>query len=61
MKATKSGMAAYTTQELIDHVKSTDAKYKKAPAFIKRTSFARWASNSAAIAAEIQTRMLTNI
>ena len=61
MKATKSGMATYTTQELIDYVKTTDAKYKKAPSFIKRTSFTRWASNSAAITAEIQARMLTNI
>ena len=56
MKATRTNMASYSTQELIDYVKRTDKKFKAAPAFIKRTSYARWNSNSAAICAEIQKR-----
>jgi hypothetical protein len=56
MKATATGMANYSTQELIDHVERTDKKVKAAPAFIRRTSFSGWKSNSAAICAEIQKR-----
>jgi|TARA_R110000744_G_scaffold14767_1_gene41853 hypothetical protein len=60
MKATVTGMAGYSTQELIDYVESTDKKVKTAPAFIRRTSFSRWNSNSAAICAEIQKRQKEN-
>tara|TARA_R110000803_G_scaffold209539_1_gene279348 strand:- start:46 stop:381 length:336 start_codon:yes stop_codon:yes gene_type:complete len=56
MNATKTGMASYSTQELIDYVERTDKKIEAAPAFIRRTSFSRWNSNSAAICAEIQKR-----
>ena len=56
MKATATGMASYSTQELIEYVERTDQKFKAAPAFIKRTSYARWNSNSGAICAEIQKR-----
>jgi hypothetical protein len=56
MKATATGMASYSTQELIEYVERTDQKFKAAPAFIKRTSYARWNSNSAAICSEIQKR-----
>ena len=58
MKATKEGMKDYTIEQLTAFVEHTDAKFKQAPAFIKRTSFARWKSNSAAICAEIQIRLL---
>ena len=61
IQATKIGMQDYTIEQLIAYVERTDAKYKKAPAFIKRTSFARWKSNSAAICAEIQIRLLNQI
>tara|TARA_R110000772_G_scaffold265149_1_gene386277 strand:- start:30 stop:215 length:186 start_codon:yes stop_codon:yes gene_type:complete len=56
MKATTTGMASYSTQELIDYVERTDKKVKTVPAFIRRTSFSRWNSNSSAICAEIQKR-----
>ena len=56
MMATKTGMAEYSTQELIDYVERTDQKVKKAPAFIRRNSFTRWKSVSAAICSEIQKR-----
>ena len=61
MKATKEGMATYTVEQLRDYVERTNAKYHKAPAFIRRTSFARWVSNEAAICAEIQTRLLNGV
>ena len=60
MKATVTGMAGYSTQELMDYVERTDHKIKKAPAFIRRTSFAEWNSNSAAICSEIQKRQKEN-
>ena len=56
MKATATGMAEYSTQELIDYVERTDKKYVKAPAFIRRTSFSGWESTSAAVRSEIQKR-----
>ena len=56
MIATKNGMASHSTQELIDYVEKTNKKVKTVPAFIRRTSFSRWNSNSAAICAEIQKR-----
>ena len=56
MKATKTGMAEYSTQELIDYVEKTDKNFEAAPSFIKRTSYAKWKGNSAAICAEIQKR-----
>ena len=56
MKTTTTGMASYSTQELIDYVESTDQKFTTAPAFIRRTSFSRWNSTSATICAEIQKR-----
>jgi len=59
MKATKSGMAQYTTQELIDYVIRRDEQYKKAPPFIRRTSMQRWNQDAAAICAEIQKRQMT--
>jgi hypothetical protein len=40
MKATRTNMAGYSTQELIDYVERTDRKFKAAPKFIKRTSYA---------------------
>ena len=58
MKATKEGMKGYTVEQLAAFVERTDAKYQQAPAFIKRTSYARWKSNSAAICAEIQIRLI---
>jgi hypothetical protein len=58
MKATKEGMKGYTIEQLSDYVERTDEKYRQAPAFIKRTSLARWKSNSAAICAEIQIRLM---
>ena len=58
MKATKNGMAGYSTQELIDYVERTDKKIKESPSFIRRTNYARWNGNSAAICAEIQKRQL---
>ena len=58
MKATKQGMKDYTIEQLSAYVERTDAKYRQAPAFIKRTSLARWKSNSAAICAEIQIRLM---
>jgi hypothetical protein len=61
MKATTTGMASYSTQELIDYVEKTDLKIKKAPAFIRRTSFSGWESYSAAICAEIQKRQRQTI
>ena len=59
MKATKTEMARYSTQELINYVEKTDKKFEAAPSFIKRTSYAKWKCNSAAICAEIQKRQLT--
>jgi hypothetical protein len=56
MIATKNGMASHSTQELIDYVEKTNKQVKTVPAFIRRTSFSRWNSNSAAICAEIQKR-----
>jgi|TARA_R110000824_G_scaffold305271_6_gene493145 hypothetical protein len=56
MIATKTGMAKYSTQELINYVERTDKKVKAVPASIRRNSFPRWNSNSAAICAEIQNR-----
>ena len=56
MKATQNGMAIYSTQELIEYVEKTDKKVKAAPSFIRRTNYARWNGNSAAICAEIQKR-----
>ena len=61
MKATKESMKGYTIEQLIAYVERTDAKYKKAPAFIKRTSFARWKRNSTAICAEVQIRLINQI
>ena len=58
MNATKTGMASYSTQELIDYVERTDKKIEAAPAFIRRTSYAGWRSHSAAICAEIQERQI---
>jgi hypothetical protein len=58
MIATKSGMSAYTTQELYDHVERQDALYNKASSWARRNNWPRWKSNSAAICAEIQERML---
>jgi hypothetical protein len=58
MNATKTGMASYSTQELIDYVERTDKKIEAAPAFIRRTSFSGWGSHSAAICAEIQERQI---
>lgn len=58
MKATKSSMARYSTQELINYVEKTDKKFEAAPSFIKRTSYVKWNGNSAAICAEIQKRQL---
>ena len=60
MRATREGMKGYTIEQLTAFVENTDAKYKKAPAFIRRTSYERWKSNSAAICAEIQIRLLNN-
>lgn len=57
---TKSQMFKYSTSELIEYVERKDALYSKAPAFIRRTSLVRWHSNSAAICAEIQTRLKIN-
>ena len=56
MIATKTGMEKYSTQELINYVERTDKKVKAVPASIRRNSFSRWNSNSAAICAEIQNR-----
>jgi len=56
MKAVKSEMVKYTKNQLLDYVERTNAKYNKAPAFIKRTSYARWSSNRAAIIREISNR-----
>ena len=55
---TKTKMSTYSTSELIAYVERKDKLYAKAPAFIRRTSMIRWQSNSAAICAEIQERML---
>lgn len=56
--ATKKGMSEYTTKELYDYVKRMDAKYEKAPKFIKRTSLMNYKSNAAAISNEISRRLL---
>ena len=56
MKATKSEMVKFTKNQLLDYVERTNAKYDKAPAFIKRTSFANWSNNRSAIIREISNR-----
>ena len=56
MKATKSEMGKFTKDQLCDYVERTNAKYDKAPAFIKRTSFANWSNNRSAIIREILSR-----
>ena len=56
MKATKSEMVKFTKKQLLDYVERTNAKYNKAPAFIKRTSYADWSNNRAAIIREISNR-----
>ena len=56
IKATKSGMKGVSIKALENHIIETDAKYSKAPKFIKRTSFARWVSNRAAILRELESR-----
>ena len=61
IRATKSGMRGYTSEELLAYVERTEEKYQKAPAFLKRTSFARWKSDSIAIGDEIQIRLLDQI
>jgi len=61
IRATQSGMRDYASEELLAYVERIDAKYKKAPAFIKRTSYARWKSDSIAIGDEIQLRLLDQI
>ena len=55
---TKSQMANFTTQELREYVEQKQAKYKNAPAFIRRNSMPEWKNRSAAIWREIQQRML---
>jgi hypothetical protein len=55
---TRNQMTEYTTAELVAYVERKDEQYKKAPAFIRRTSFSNWNNTSAAICAEIQSRML---
>ena len=57
MKANKSEMKKFTTDELIDYVKRTDAKYDKAPPLIRRISgLSRWANNKSAVVREIRNR-----
>jgi hypothetical protein len=56
MKATKSEMVKFTKNQLLDYVERTNAKYNKAPAFIKRTSYANWSNNRSAIIREISNR-----
>jgi hypothetical protein len=56
MKATKSGVAEFTKDQLLDYVERTNAKYDKAPAFIKRTSFSDWSNHRSAIIREISIR-----
>ena len=56
MKATKSEMVKFTKDQLLDYVKRTNAKYDKAPAFIKRTSFSNWSNNRSAIIREVLSR-----
>ena len=58
MKATKSGMAGYSTQELYDYAERKDAQYQKASAWSKRNNWQGWQGSLAAICAEIQSRML---
>tara|TARA_B110000858_G_C17738175_1_gene443573 strand:- start:189 stop:383 length:195 start_codon:yes stop_codon:yes gene_type:complete len=57
---TKSQMLKYSTSELIEYVERKDKIYSKLPNFIRRNSMVRWQSNSAAICAEIQTRLKIN-
>ena len=57
MKATKTEMKKYTIEELENYVARTDEKFRKAPKFIRRTSFTRWPGNRAAILREIDTRV----
>jgi|GEM_PF-4366936 len=56
MKATKTGMAGYTRDELLAYLERTNIKYHNAPAFIRRTSFVGWANDQAAIVREILKR-----
>jgi|TARA_R110000764_G_scaffold43018_1_gene96696 hypothetical protein len=56
MKATKSEMKKFTTDELIDYVERTNAKYDKAPPFIRRISYIGWANNRSALIREIRSR-----
>ncbi len=55
---TRKQMTEYTIDELMAYVERKDKQYKKAPAFIRRTSFSNWNNTSAAICAEIQSRIL---
>lgn len=61
MRPTRKGMADYSTGELIDYVEAMDRKVKKAPAFIRRTSYVTWAANSSAICSEIQRRQFKDM
>ena len=56
MKATKSEMVKFTKDQLLDYVERTNVKYNKAPAFIRRTSFANWSNSRSAIIREISNR-----
>ena len=56
MRATKSEMVKFTKDQLLDYVERTNAKYDKAPAFIKRTSFSNWSNNRSAIIREVLKR-----
>jgi hypothetical protein len=56
MKATKNEMVKFTKDQLLDYVKRTNAKYDKAPAFIKRTSFSDWSNHRSAIIREVLSR-----
>jgi hypothetical protein len=54
--ATKRGMKQFTTEELLAHVASVDAKVAAAPAIIRRNAYSRWSSNRSAILREVSIR-----
>jgi hypothetical protein len=56
IKATASGMKSVSTQQLIEHVISVDAKFDRMPASLRRNNMARWTSNKEAIIREIARR-----